>query len=193
MKVNRLSFTMEASAFLGFVAAIAATSLASSAEPAAPVSTHMRISCGGDACGDYAADNYFHGGFTFAEKWPIKKPADDLTPDSVYQHERYGGNFSYSIPVPSLPEGKHFRVRLHFAELSNTAPDKRLENISINGQVVLSNFDVFKEAGSNNTAVIKEFDTISPGKDGTVKIDISVIPGHDDASAEINGIEILGP
>ena len=47
-------------------------------------------------------------------------------------------------------------MRLHFCENYWTASGKRKFNVFINGQKVLTNFDIYATAGTNGRAVIKE-------------------------------------
>ena len=73
------------------------------------------------------------------------------------------------------------------------APGTRLENIAINGQWVLTNFDIFTDAGGMNKALVKEFPDIAPDDQGNIAIRIAAAPGSPDQNAKINGIEILKP
>jgi hypothetical protein len=79
-------------------------------------------------------------------------------------------------------------VRLHFAETSFDAPGKRKFNVEINGNRVLSDFDVTQEAGAKDKAVVKEFPDIAPDSNGNIVI--KFLNGSVD-QPEINGIEIF--
>lgn len=52
-----------------------------------------------------------------------------------------------------------YTVRLHFAETFGgiSAPGGRVFDVSVQGREVLAAFDVFKEAGGRNRAIVKEF------------------------------------
>ena len=153
----------------------------------------IRISCGGGgAAGEFAADTLASDEQTYAVTEPITRSAADAAPESVYQHERYGIDVMYSIAASAPPAGKSYTVRLHFAELYDDGAGKRIQEVIINGKVVLPNLDVFAEAGGKDKALIKEFGGIVPGPDRTIEIEFAAIPGHDDANAAINGIEVLG-
>ena len=67
----------------------------------------------------------------------------------------------------------------------------RIEDILINGQLVLPNFEPFAAAGGMNKAVVREFKDVRPGRDGTIKIRIKAAKGSPDQNAKISGIEIL--
>ncbi|MCX5660442.1 MAG: malectin domain-containing carbohydrate-binding protein, partial [Planctomycetota bacterium] len=64
--------------------------------------------------------------------------------------------------APTLPP-RSFAVRLHFAELDDVKPGQRVFDVKIQGQTVLRNFDVLKEAGGREKAVVKEFSHIQAG------------------------------
>jgi len=118
----------------------------------------------------------------------IDLSAHNAAPEPVYQCERYAQDFAYKFPVHS---GRHYLVRLHFAEIFDEVPGKRLENIEINGQPVLKAFDIFTTASRVNKAVIKEFGHISPDADENIVVRVSASPASPDKNAKINGIEIL--
>jgi hypothetical protein len=90
-----------------------------------------------------------------------------------------------------VPNGGPFLVRLHFAEIFDDGAGKRLENITINGQPVLTNFDIFAAAGGLNKALVKDFPDITPDMQGNIVIHITSAPDSPDHNAKISGIEIL--
>jgi hypothetical protein len=104
-------------------------------------------------------------------------------PQAVYQSNRYG-TFSYAIP--SLTAGKTYTVRLHFAETYWTAAGQRTFNVSINGQQVLTNFDIIGTAGAANKAVVQQF-TATASSSGTITIQFITVKDN----AQVNGIEII--
>ena len=53
-----------------------------------------------------------------------------------------------------------YRVRLHFAEPDNASPGKRVFDVLIEGEKVLENFDVFKEAGGRNRSLVRTFEDV---------------------------------
>jgi hypothetical protein len=109
-------------------------------------------------------------------------------PAAVYQSERYGQDFAYRFAVPQ--DGK-YHVRLHFAEVFDDGAGRRIENIELNGQPVLTNFDIFVAAGGMNKALVKEFRDVAPDAQGNIVIRISSPPISPDRNAKISGIEVL--
>ncbi|NRA37129.1 MAG: hypothetical protein HRU15_03230 [Planctomycetes bacterium] len=79
----------------------------------------------------------------------------------VYNNERYGME-AWRFTV----ENGSYEVQLHFAETYDKAYQigARTFNVSLEGSVVLEQFDIFKEAGAEFTALVKEFPvTITDG------------------------------
>ncbi|HEY8767551.1 MAG TPA: malectin domain-containing carbohydrate-binding protein, partial [Dehalococcoidia bacterium] len=112
----------------------------------------LRIHAGGPALTDsagnaWSADAGFAGGGTFSSTSPIAGTIDQ----ALYQTER-DQNFSYSFLVA---DGT-YSVTLKFAELYWTKPGQRVFNVSLNGQALLTNFDILAET-SPNTALDKVF------------------------------------
>jgi len=113
----------------------------------------IRVNAGGSAYTDpqgnvWSADTGFSGGSTYSVTSAI---AGTNTP-ALYQVERYGA-FSYQFPVLN----GSYSVRLKFADLYFTSPGQRIFNVSINGQTVLTNFDIVAAAGGGFTAVDEPF------------------------------------
>jgi hypothetical protein len=143
------------------------------------------VNAGGSAytAGDgteYQADTNFDGGSTFSTNQAI----DDTQDDVLYQTERYGDPFGYDIPVS---ESGTYEVTLKFAEIfqgaaSQDSPDSttppndgtnendRLFSASIEGQTVVSEYDIFSEVGPL-TATDKTY-TVEV-TDGTLNVDFS--------------------
>jgi len=103
--------------------------------------------------------------------------------DDLYLLYRYGENFTYNIPV----ENGSYTVRLHFAEIFQTAVNQRVFSVDVEGgQGVLTDLDLFASAGFA-TALIEEFQNISVA-DGNMSITFSFSIDN----ALIQGIEIIG-
>jgi malectin (di-glucose binding ER protein) len=105
-------------------------------------------------------------------------------PQAVYQSIRYGNTFAYNIK--NLTPNTNFLVRLHFNELYWTSAGQRVFNVAINGNQVLSNYDIFADAGGENIAVIKSFNTTSDSN-GKISIQFTTVTDN----AMVNGIELL--
>jgi hypothetical protein len=88
--------------------------------------------------------------------------------------------------MPSLTVGAQYTVRLHFAELYQTATGKRVFNVLINGTTVLSNFDIYAATGARYKAVVREF-TATANASGQIVIKFNTVTDN----ATIQGIEII--
>lgn len=86
----------------------------------------------------YLADKYSDGGSVNSTADPIA----GTTADALYQTERYG-SYSYKIPVTAGT----FTIVLHMAEIYNDANAERSFNVSVEGQVVLPELDLFSQVG----------------------------------------------
>ncbi|MGD0919753.1 MAG: malectin domain-containing carbohydrate-binding protein [Thermodesulfobacteriota bacterium] len=129
-----------------------------------PEEVIFAVNCGGPAYVDqrgilYQADRFFLGGRKKTTKVTIGGVEDDL----LYRSERCG-NFSYDIPVSN----GIYTVTLKFAETYYHAPGKRLFDVKIQGQEVLTHLDLFAQAGRN-----KAYDVLIPASvtDGVLSID----------------------
>ncbi len=121
----------------------------------------VKINCGGPAYTDTAghnwlADTYFSGGTPYS--FGTKSVAGTNDP-TLYQTERYGQKLVYNVPVPNGT----YTVNLLFAEMYFTSVGQRVFDVALQGQTVLSNFDIFAVAGAQ-TAVQRSFAvTVSNG------------------------------
>ncbi|WP_084658461.1 malectin [Thermogemmatispora onikobensis] len=149
-----------------------------------PAGSAVQINAGGPATAPFVADSYYSGGTTASTSNAIDTSGvTNPAPQAVYQSNRYG-NFTYTIP--SLTAGATYTVRLHFAETYWSAAGKRVFNVSINGQQVLTNFDIYAAAGGANRAVVRQFSATATTS-GTVTIQFSTVVDN----AQVNGLEIL--
>ena len=120
--------------------------------PAAAQSSIIRINSGGPGYTGpdgrvWSADTGFSGGGTYASGATIAGTSDA----TLYQTERFG-NFSYNLSVPNGT----YQVNLKFAEIWFTTAGQRVFNVTIEGQTVLSNFDILQQV-TFNTALDKSF------------------------------------
>lgn len=118
---------------------------------------------------------------------PGNRLADSSDPD-LFAGERYG-HFTYAIPVD--PRDKYTLV-LHFAEMyftgspGNGGAGSRLFKVMCNGQTLLDNFDIFKEAGSLRE-ISKTFRHLKPSAQGKLNLTFEPIANN----ATVSGIEVL--
>jgi PKD repeat protein len=106
----------------------------------------------------YTADQYFSGGTAFtsgASGTPTDPAIANTDDDTLYQSERFG-TFSYAVPV----ENGDYEVTLQFAEIyqgvstnddpagtDGTNENDRLFDVAIEGQTVVTSYDIFSEVG----------------------------------------------
>ncbi|MBN2091175.1 FG-GAP repeat protein [candidate division KSB1 bacterium] len=116
------------------------------------------------------------GGSLYSRTDPIANTNDD----PMYQTERWGMS-SYKFTV----ENGSYEVSLLFAELYFTLPNKRIFSVKLEGNTVLSNYDIFADVG-HDVATSKTFKV--DVSDGQLNIDF--IKSVDDP--KISGIQVLG-
>ena len=148
----------------------------------------IRVACGSEEpVGGFVPDpNMIYGGLNHANA-SIDTNVPHAAPESVYQGEHYGKDFTYTFPVPK----GHYLVRLHFAEIFDHGAGQRLENVEINGKPVLTKLDIFSAVGGMNKALVKEFPDIEPDAKGNITIRIASTANSPDQNAKISAIEIL--
>jgi Malectin domain len=152
--------------------------------PPPPTSLPLQINSGGPAVAPFLADELFSGGTTVSTTTTVDlSGVTSPAPEAVYQSNRFG---SFSYAVPGLTAGKSYTVRLHFAETFWTAKGSRIFNVTINGQQVLTNFDIIGTAGTASRAVVEQ---LTAAADSSGKITIQFVTVRD--NAQVNGIEIL--
>lgn len=146
------------------------------------------IDAGGAASGSYAADEDYNQGTAFSDTSTaintslVGSPA----PQAVWQTCRWNSAFTYTIP--GLTSGKTYTLRLDWAELSFQSVGARVFNVAVNGSAVLSNFDVYAQAGYKK-ALAKSFSVVA---NSSGQIVIAFTQGGAD-NPFINGIEVWDP
>ena len=134
-------------------------------------STGMQLSAGGYAAGTFMNSNppgpavagaagpapFVLGGATNYH-WTAGPPAGltpvntsmvtNPAPQAIYNVERWG---AAAWTIPGLNPLGGYNVRLHFVDFSSTGAGQRQFNVLINGEQVLTNFDIFAETGAINT------------------------------------------
>ncbi len=121
----------------------------------------------------WAVDTYFNNNNTGTSTVTVA----GTTAPEIYKTHRYKNRFSapttplkYQFPVAN----GIYEVRLHFAEVwtGATAPGIRVFDVLAEGSVVLDNFDIFAEAGSN-TALVKTIPVVV--SDGSLTLDFAIV------------------
>ncbi len=158
-----------------------------------------RVNAGGDEVAgtpvwedDKPAISYVNqptsGSATFGNPTPVTLDGSVPvgTPTDIFQRFRYDpgqlDEMQWDFPVaPDL-----YEVRLYFAELDDdvTAAGQTVFDVSIEGQLVLDDFDVFAESGGILTGIMRSFTVQS---DANLDIDFDRLVEN----PYINGIEIL--
>jgi len=130
----------------------------------------------------WSSDRYFHNGVLVPRTVPVAGSDEQ----ELYHSER-AGNFSYVIPVA---KNGRYTVTMKFCEAWHGPDDPggagyRIFDVLFNGRTLLSNFDIFKEAGSRR-ALDKTFEGLEPNAQG--KLIFTFTPTRN--YAEINAIEV---
>jgi hypothetical protein len=125
----------------------------------------------------YEADTDYSGGSTASTATVITGTSDP----TLYQSVRYG-NFSYNIPLAN----GNYTVTLKFAEIYWTAAGKRVFNVSMQGTQVISNLDIYAQAGQNTA-----YDVTIPVSvtNGTLNIVFTSVVDN----ANVSAIEVAAP
>ncbi len=87
---------------------------------------------------EYNTDRFVSGGTANSTTDPISGASDT----AVYQSERYGTS-SYNVPVTNAS----YSLKLHFVEMYQTMSGARQFSVTVEGQPVLENVDLFAEVG----------------------------------------------
>ncbi len=156
----------------------------------------VAIHAGGDAVsnvagGDvpFSADAYFAGGGTSQTTKAVDTSGvTDAAPQAVYETERNGSSFTYTIP--GLQPTAAYTVLLHFAETYFPAAGDRVFNVFVNNTTTtptIANLDIFAEVGGSH-ALVK---TIQTNADSLGRIAIKFTQGSANFP-KIDGIEVRG-
>lgn len=162
--------------------------------PAPTQKVAIRVNCGGsvaytDKAGNvWAVDQELGTGMTWgsdngstSDREGVGITGTEIA--KIYETERYSmGSYKFTVP-----NGK-YTVRLHFAETYEgiTAAGERVFSVSLGGQVILKDLDLFKAVGSLKP-LIKEYKGVSVDNG---QILIGFTPNIE--NPQICGIEILG-
>ncbi len=146
------------------------------------------VDAGGGAAGNFVADTWFDQGVQFSDTSSAIDTSGyldtNIAPQAVYQTVRWNPQFTYTIP--GLTANASYTVILHWAELSFQTAGARVFNVAINGNSVLSNFDVYALAGYKK-ALSRAFNVTANGSG-------QIVIAFTRTSADnpfINGIEVL--
>ena len=117
------------------------------------------IDCGGGAAPPFAADTDFGSGASSSTTHAINTSnwlTSPVPPQSVLQTNRHG---QMTYRMGGFAPGSSRKVTLYFVEHFWSAAGKRLFDVIVNGTQVLTDFDVFADAGGEFIAVQRTFTT----------------------------------
>ena len=146
------------------------------------------VNCGSTNVSRFDTDAYFSGS---TDTFSVTNSIDTSSlfapaPQAVYQSERWNDS---TYTFPNLVAGYPYTVRLHFAEISPSvisSGDRRF-HVAINRTQVLTNFDIFAEAGGKYRGVIREFTTVGSGSNNVV---VQFIQGASN-EPKVSAIEVV--
>jgi len=153
-------------------------------------SSGIQLSAGGYAVGTYmnsqmvlGGNSNYHYGLAISTS-QVANPA----PQQVYRTERWG---PAAWTIAGLNPSNGYNVRLHFVEMAHTASGERNFDVSINGETVLNNFDIFAAAGAADTAITEQFYT-QADENGIIELQTNLGTSTvADLNPTISGIEII--
>ena len=95
-------------------------------------------------------------GYSTSNEYTTGNSISNTNAQPLYQTERWAsGGFQYRFGVPNGT----YSVTLKFAEIYFSQAGQRVFSVAINGQTVLSNFDIVAQARGANIALDKQFST----------------------------------
>jgi malectin (di-glucose binding ER protein)/glycosyl hydrolase family 64 (putative beta-1,3-glucanase) len=148
----------------------------------------VSINCGGGAANPFVADTDFGGGTTSSTTHAINTSnwlTTPVPPQSVLQTNRHG---QMAYRMGGFTPGSSQSVTLYFVEHFWSAAGKRVFNVIINGEEVLTDFDVFADAGGQYIAVQHTFTTTANSSGEVV---VQFVSGVDNPI--VNGIVVNPP
>ncbi|MFD2515172.1 heparin lyase I family protein [Pontibacter locisalis] len=129
----------------------------------------------------WSADANFNTGETSSKSFDVA----GTTNDPLYLSYRYASNgatINYNIPVSASGV---YTIKLHFMEPYFKRSGERVSNINLETNQVLSNFDVYAEAGFGR-ALVKTFTNVSI-TDGKLDLDLYSVKNN----AILSAVEII--
>lgn len=151
-------------------------------ESAAMISAPFRMNAGGASQtssdgASFLADQYFSG---ISEVKEQVAEIANTTEDVLYHSQRAGKSFTYNLPFSPGA----YQLLLHFADLDWTGAGKRIFTVTVEGNPVLTDYDIIADGGAA-TAVIKESEVTV--EDGMLTIEFSSSVDR----ATVSAIEIV--
>lgn len=109
--------------------------------------------------GNWQHDSFYHGGKLYTLRQGFSTNTSD---DELYSSFRSGEKkFGYRIPLPN----GNYLLNLGFVEPTCMAVGQRVFDVCANGQPLITDLDVFAEAGGQGKVLVKkEFVTVTEGR-----------------------------
>lgn len=162
------SNSSSSSSSINSISSTTSNSSSSSSSSAEDGSVVVAINAGGSLVMhnsvEYLADSYFSGGSNGSTADGIT----GTTNDALFQTERYG-TYAYGIPVTAAT----YSIDLHFTEIYQTSTGARAFNLSVEGNRVLSNVDLYDLAGHDNAYSVT-IDNVQVS-DGSLDIEVETL------------------
>jgi hypothetical protein len=128
----------------------------------------------------WASDRYFSGG-----RYGLSPESTDRADLGIYESDRIG-RFRYNIPAVPLAR---YRVRLYFREpwfgKENGGPGSRVFDVTCNGTLLMKNFDILAEGGSQ--PIVKTFENVQASASGRIELSFMPVVNY----PVVNAIEVL--
>lgn len=159
-------------------------------------SQRLAINSGGTATGNFQTDvNYGSqeccGAYGLTSSTTTSINTSQVTnpaPQGVYQTRRYAVTPDYFVYFFSnLAPNTTYTVRLHFAESIFNSAGKRQFNVSQQGQIVLTNLDIYAAAGGKDKALVRAF---AAKTNNIGQLTLKFFPGKV-GNPQVNGIELI--
>jgi hypothetical protein len=129
-----------------------------------------KINCGGNKAGAFAEDNYFEARSNTLDLGVVEVPAGSSIPAQIYSTARQGYMIKYIFPMKPLVQGKTYTINFYWADTKSDASGKRVFDVAVNDKKLITNFDIFAQAGGKSKAIVKQLTGIVPDQDGNIAI-----------------------
>ena len=143
-----------------------------------------QLNCGGPAVGTWLADTSGQSSYGTTNTIDLSK-AVNPAPEAVYQTCGVS-NFPLTYTVPGLTPNAAYTVRLHFGDAYDTLPGQRGVNVSLQGSVVVSGYDLIQVAGGPNIATVLQLNTVADSS-GNIAVSLTGIYNY----PILSGLEVL--
>lgn len=118
---------------------------------------------------------------TGVSTFTTEESIDETDHDWLYQTEHYGPGLGYEI---SVPQGT-YDVILHFAEIFHDSEGLRVFDVSVQGETLVSEYDIYAEVGANTTTT-ETAEAVSVEEGGVIEISSTT----ETDNTKFSGIEI---